>query len=98
MIKGTIVEKDTKYPVDSVCVKVCEAGSDTIIAWTDTLGSFKIRPLEAGTYTVLLEKSGYLSFPIKGVIVSENKCTYLSYPAVEMTRIRKGVRLIPAKD
>ena len=49
-------------------------------------GSFTIKPIDPGTYTVKASFAGYTTFSLEGVIVSANKITYLTGDnAIKMT-------------
>ena len=48
-------------------------------------GSFTIKPIDPGTYTVKAFFSGYTTFSLEGVIISINKITYLTGDTIKMT-------------
>lgn len=80
-IHGKVIDENGE-PMYAVNVSIIDAASP-IGATTDFEGNFKIKPLDAGTYTVSVSFIGYHTKEILGVTVSNNKISFLE--VVELT-------------
>lgn len=74
-IYGKVYDENGE-PMYAVNVSIIDAASP-MGATTDTNGDFKIKPLDAGTYTVEISFISYHKSTILGVSVSNNKITFL---------------------
>jgi len=85
-LKGVITDRVTGKPVDFANVVIMKNGVQKGGTSTGLDGSFTIKPIEPGTYTVKASFTGYTSFSLEGVIISANKITYLTgNNAIKMT-------------
>ena len=85
-LKGVITNRITGAPVDYANVVIMKNGVQKAGTSTGSDGSFTIKPVEPGTYTVKASFAGYTTFSLEGVIVSSNKITYLTGGnAIKMT-------------
>ena len=77
-LKGVITNRVTGAPVDFANVVIMKNGVQKGGTSTGLDGSFTIKPIDPGTYTVKASFAGYTTFSLEGVIVSANKITYLT--------------------
>ena len=85
-LKGVITNRITGAPVDYANVVIMKNGVQKGGTSTGSDGSFTIKPVDPGTYTVKASFAGYTTFSLEGVIVSSNKITYLTGSnAIKMT-------------
>jgi len=85
-LKGVITDRITGKPVDFANVVIMKNGVQNGGTSTGLDGSFTIKPIEPGTYTVKASFTGYTTFSLEGVIISSNKITYLTGDnAIKMT-------------
>ena len=85
-LKGKITDRITGKPVDYANVVIMKNGVQKGGTATGLDGSFTIKPIEPGTYTVKASFTGYTTFSLEGVIISANKITYLTGEnAIKMT-------------
>jgi hypothetical protein len=80
-IHGKVIDENGE-PMYAVNVSIIDAASP-MGATTDIDGNFKIKPLDAGTYTVSVSFIGYHTKEVLGVTVSNNKISFLE--VVELT-------------
>jgi hypothetical protein len=82
--------------LDSVKITAYIPGTtDTLRGVTDSLGKFCFKPIPGGIYTIRAELNGFISREYKGVIVSENKTTYL---CIEMTPVKEIITTTEKKN
>ena len=85
-LKGVITDRITGKPVDFANVVIMKNGVQNGGTSTRLDGSFTIKPIEPGTYTVKASFTGYTTFSLEGVIISANNITYLTgQNAIKMT-------------
>ena len=85
-LKGVITNRATGAPVDFANVVIMKNGVQKGGTSTGLDGSFTIKPIDPGTYTVKASFAGYTTFSLEGVIISANKITYLTGKnAIKMT-------------
>ncbi|MDC0201768.1 carboxypeptidase-like regulatory domain-containing protein, partial [Flavobacteriales bacterium] len=85
-LKGVITDRITGKPVDFANVVIMKNGVQKGGTATGLDGSFTIKPIDPGTYTVKASFTGYTTFSLEGVIISANKITYLTGDnAIKMT-------------
>jgi hypothetical protein len=78
-LKGTITNQSDNTPVNDATVTIVEAAQTT---QTDPNGSYTIKPVEIGTYTVTVTKTGFNNFQITGVEVKLGQVNSLN---IELT-------------
>ena len=85
-LKGTITDRITGKPVEFANVVIMKNGVQKMGTSTGLDGTFTLKPIDPGTYTVQSTFIGYIPFKLEGVIVSANKITYLTGDnAIRMT-------------
>jgi len=85
-LKGIITDRISGQPVDFANVVIMKNGVQKAGTSTGLDGSFTIKPVDPGTYTVKASFTGYTTFVLEGVVVSANKITYLTGDnAIKMT-------------
>lgn len=85
-------------PVYAANISIIDGPTQTG-ATTDFDGRFKIKPLNAGTYTVEVSYLGYSTSRIEGVYVSNNKITFLEDINLEQSAIiGKEVIIVEYKE
>jgi hypothetical protein len=85
-LKGVITNRATGAPVDFANVVIMKNGVQQGGTSTGLDGSFTIKPIDPGTYTVKASFAGFTTFSLEGVVVSANKITYLTGDnAIRMT-------------
>ncbi len=76
-IKGKVTDKKTGEPLPFVNLVVENKGTQVNGGATDFDGNYFIKPIDPGTYDVLVSYVGYQPVKQTGVIVSSNKITFL---------------------
>ena len=74
-IHGKVIDEKGK-PLFDVSVQ-CNVGASIVGDRTDSLGNFKLKPLAAGEYTVVMRLMGYKEVNISNTEVSADKITRL---------------------
>jgi hypothetical protein len=80
-LKGTVTNQSDAAPVADATITVVEASKT---AKTDANGDYLIKPLEIGTYTVTVTKTGFNNFQITGVEVKLGQVNSLAVELVEI--------------
>jgi hypothetical protein len=78
-LKGVVTNQSNAAPVAGATITVVEAAQT---ANTDTDGEYLIKPLEIGTYTVTVTKTGFNNFQITGVEVKLGQVNSLNVELV----------------
>ncbi|HEX8369639.1 MAG TPA: carboxypeptidase regulatory-like domain-containing protein [Pyrinomonadaceae bacterium] len=78
-LKGTVTNQSDNTPVTGATITVVEAAQTT---QTGTNGDYIIKPLEIGTYTVTVTKTGFNNFQITGVEVKLGQVNSLNVELV----------------
>ncbi len=73
-LKGTIKNSQDNLPVKAVSIVVKETGSSAI---SNATGTYEIKPIAAGTYTVIISASGFKEKTETNVIVKQGQTTSL---------------------
>ncbi len=76
-LKGKIKDRETGEPLPFVNVVVQRNGVQVLGGTTDFEGVYYLKPLEAGSYDVLVTFVGYTAQKRTGVIVKSDKITFL---------------------
>ncbi|TXI82525.1 MAG: hypothetical protein E6Q44_01530 [Flavobacteriales bacterium] len=76
-LKGKITDKGSKEPLPFVNVVVERGGTQVSGGATDFDGEYFIKPLDPGTYDVVVSYVGYQPYKQTGVVVSNGKITFL---------------------
>ncbi|MFT6814154.1 MAG: outer membrane receptor protein involved in Fe transport [Sphingobacteriales bacterium] len=77
-IKGTLTDKVTGDPIPFANVIVVQGGVQKGGATTNFDGMFSIKPLEAGSYTLVAKFIGFTEINIPGIIVNSERTTFVS--------------------
>ena len=97
-IKGKVLDKETKEPVPFSNVYVMSNGN-AVGTVTNIGGEFKIKPLPAGTYDLVVSNVEYGTTTIQGLIVQTEQITFagdvlLSEDKLMKTVVVEGIKLI----
>lgn len=76
-LKGTIKDKKSNEPLPFVNVVVERNGTQVSGGATDFDGGYFIKPLEPGSYDVVVSYVGYQPYKQTGVVVTNGKITFL---------------------
>lgn len=76
-LKGKITDKKSGEPLPFVNVVVENRGTQVSGGATDFDGNYFIKPIDPGTYDVIVSYVGYQPYKQTGVVVSSNKITFL---------------------
>jgi hypothetical protein len=76
-LKGKISDKKSGEPLPFVNVVIENRGTQVSGGATDFDGNYFIKPIDPGTYDVIVSYVGYQPYKQTGVIVSSNKITFL---------------------
>jgi hypothetical protein len=80
-LKGTVTNQSDGTPINDATVTVVEAAQTTK---TDSSGKYNIKPLEIGTYTITVTKTGFNNFQKTGVEVKLGQVNSLDVELVEI--------------
>jgi len=83
-IKGQVVDKATREGIPFAVVTCSKGGVNAGGTTTDLDGNFTLKPLQAGTYTIKVQYTGYQTTEVQNVIVSEGKTTYFTTTPIEL--------------
>ncbi|MCB9192919.1 MAG: carboxypeptidase-like regulatory domain-containing protein [Flavobacteriales bacterium] len=75
-LKGKVTDKKTGEPLPFVNVVVENKGTQVAGGATDFDGNYFIKPIDPGTYEVLVSYVGYQPLKIEGVVINNNKITF----------------------
>lgn len=76
-LKGKITDNKSNEPLPFVNVVLERGGQQVTGGATDFDGNYFIKPIDPGTYDVLVSYVGYQPYKQVGVVVSSNKITFL---------------------
>ncbi|MBK9417320.1 MAG: carboxypeptidase-like regulatory domain-containing protein [Flavobacteriales bacterium] len=76
-LKGKITDKKSSEPLPFVNVVIENRGTQVSGGATDFDGNYFIKPIDPGTYDVIVSYVGYQPYKQTGVVVSSNKITFL---------------------
>ena len=85
-LKGVITNRATGAPVDFANVVIMKNGVQKGGTSTGLDGSFTIKPIDPGTYTVKASFAGYTTFSLEGVIISANNQSLSIEGAIEIKK------------
>ena len=100
-LKGKITDRNTGEPLPFVNVVVDNRGTQVAGGATDFDGEYLIRPIEPGTYDVIVSYVGYQPQRQTGVVISSNKMQFLNIqlsPGVELTEFEVIQYSVPLID
>lgn len=75
-VKGMITDADSKKPIVEASVTFTLTGSTkpALVKLTADKGGFNVRNMAEGVYTVLVEKTGYVSQTVSAVVTPDVRC------------------------
>ncbi|MCB0795500.1 MAG: carboxypeptidase-like regulatory domain-containing protein [Flavobacteriales bacterium] len=76
-LKGTVKDKDTGEPLPFVNVVVENKGTQVAGGATDFDGNYFVKPIDPGSYDVIVSFVGYQPLKQTGVVINSNKITFL---------------------
>lgn len=97
-IKGKVVDKSTREGVPFAVVTCSKDGVNAGGTTTDLDGNFTLKPLSAGKYNVKVQYTGYQPSEMQGIIVSENKTSYITVDMTPTSVQLKDVVIISYKE
>lgn len=86
-LKGKLTDAATGEPLPFVNIVVQNGGAQVAGGATDFDGAYTIKPIQPGTYDVLVSYVGYNAKQIQGVKVSSEKITFLDI------KLESGIKL-----
>lgn len=75
-IRGKVLDSKTKKPLDYVSVTIQLNGVTKAAVLTDDDGSYVVKTLQPGTYTILVTNLGYRNVVVSGVDVTSDNITF----------------------
>lgn len=100
-LKGKITDKKTQEPLPFVNVVVENRGTQVAGGATDFDGNYFIKPIDPGTYDVIVSYVGYQPQKQTGVVISSNKIQFLDIElsaGVELTEFEVVKYNVPLID
>ncbi len=79
-LRGKIADKNTGEPLPFVNVVLERGGTQVTGGASDFDGRYDIKPIEPGTYDLVVTYVGYQPFRMEGVVISSNKITFQDVP------------------
>ncbi len=76
-LKGKVIDKDTKEEIPFANIIVLKDGNQVAGTSTDFDGSYTIKPIPAGKFTIKCSYVGYNTMEQSGVIINAEKITFL---------------------
>jgi hypothetical protein len=89
-ISGRIIDKESRYPLVGVSVKVMRDQTYTDGVTSDLNGFFTTSPLPVGRYTVMFSYMGYESMTMNNIMVVSGKETILEVEISESSVVLEG--------
>lgn len=96
-IRGTVVDADSKSPLEMVSVKIINIDSD-ISSTTDAGGKFRLQEVPVGRHSIRFAIVGYEDVIIHNIIVTTGKEVVLNVEMQEKLLMGKEVEIIAEKD
>lgn len=76
-LRGVVVDKETKFPLESVTVSI-HSGAEVINGgYTDAGGQFRFESVEIGRYQIVLDLLGYNSVILSNIMINSGRETVL---------------------
>ncbi len=100
-LRGKIADKNTNEPLPFVNVVIERGGSQVTGGATDFDGKYDIKPIDPGTYDVVVSYVGYQPYKQVGVVINSNKITFLDIalnPGVELKEFEVVQYPVPLID
>ena len=76
-LKGTVKDKKSSEPLPFVSVVIERGGTQVTGGSTDFDGNYFIKPIDPGTYDVVIAYTGYQPSRQTGVVINSNQITFL---------------------
>ena len=100
-LRGKIQDKNTNEPLPFVNVVLERGGSQVTGGASDFDGQYDIKPIEPGTYDLIVTYVGYQPFRINGVVINSNKITFQDIalnPGIELKEFEVVQYTVPLID
>ena len=101
MLTGTVTDSATGEPLGEALV-VVEGASDTLQAWTDTLGSYSISEIPPDTYLMTASKPGFIPDTVTGVVMDYFDTVVVNFallhPDIAVDTLEVGVQLVQGEQ
>ncbi|MEZ4738910.1 MAG: carboxypeptidase regulatory-like domain-containing protein [Flavobacteriales bacterium] len=100
-LKGKITDKKSGEPLPFVNVVVENRGTQVSGGATDFDGEYFIKPIDPGSYDVIVSYVGYQPYKQTGVVVNSNKITFLDIAlnaGIELTEFEVVQYTVPLID
>lgn len=100
-LKGKVTDKKTGEPLPFVNVVVENRGTQAAGGATDFDGNYFVKPIEPGTYDVVVSFVGYQPYKQTGVVINSNKITFLDLgltAGIELTEFEVVQYSVPLID
>ena len=79
-MRGKIFDKNSNEPLPFVNVVLERNGTQVTGGASDFDGQYDIKPIEPGTYDLVVSYVGYQPYRIEGVVINSNKITFQDVP------------------
>src|ERR1051325_3121338 len=96
-IRGTVVDADSKSPLELVGVKVMNIDTN-IISMTDANGKFRLTKVPVGRHTIKFAMAGYEEVLLQNIIVTTGKEVVLNVEMREKLTMGKEIEIVAEKD
>ncbi len=100
-LRGKIIDKNSGEPLPFVNVVLERGGTQVTGGASDFDGRYDIKPIEPGTYDVIVTYVGYQPYRNEGVVINSNKITFLDVPltsGIELTEFEVIQYTVPLID
>src|SRR5690606_34587456 len=100
-LRGKIFDKNSNEPLPFVNVVLERNGTQVTGGASDFDGQYDIKPIEPGTYDLVVSYVGYQPYRIEGVVINSNKITFQDVPltaGIELTEFEVIQYNVPLID
>lgn len=96
-IRGTVIDADSKSPLEMVSVKIMNIDSD-ISSITDANGKFRLQKVPVGRHSIKFALMGYEEMLLQNVVVTSGKEVILNVEMREKLLMGKEAEIVAGKD
>jgi hypothetical protein len=96
-IRGTVVDADSKVPLEQAGVKILNLDTN-IYSTTDASGKFRLSKVPVGRHNIKISFIGYEDVLLQNIVVTTGKEVVLSIEMHEKILVGKEVEIIAQKD
>ena len=100
-LRGKIFDKNSNEPLPFVNVVLERNGTQVTGGASDFDGQYDIKPIEPGTYDLVVSYVGYQPYRIEGIVINSNKITFQDVPltaGIELTEFEVIQYNVPLID